>query len=193
MREAELSRNTKETRITGRVQLDVTGPSSIHTNLPLFTHFLTAFATHSGLVIDVDAEGDVEIDPHHLVEDVGIVLGQCLDKALGNRAGITRFGQRLLPMDEALILCAIDISGRGRLYWDAAFPDHAINGVEAEVWPEFFNALAANTGMTLHLRCVTGTNTHHIYEASFKATGRALAEAVALTGLSGIPSTKGVL
>lgn len=192
MREGEVSRRTAETTVMARVALDRETPLAIRTNLPLFTHFLTAFATHSRLSVTVEASGDIEVDPHHLIEDVGIVLGQAVHQALGDRRGIARFGQRYLPMDEALVLCALDISGRGQLYWAGPFPDRPVNGVSAEVWPEFFRAFAARAGITLHLVCVAGDNAHHVYEAAFKALGRALFEAVQQVSRD-IPSTKGVL
>lgn len=193
MRQATVQRSTQETTISAWVNLDQAAPPVIRTNLPLFSHFLTAFGTHSRLSVQVEATGDVDVDPHHLVEDVGIVLGQCVDQALGDRRGIQRFGQRYLPMDEALVLAAIDISGRGQLFWSGDFPDRPINGVSSEVWPEFFGAFAANSRMTLHLRYVAGKNAHHVYEASFKALGRALYEAVAPVSDGSVPSTKGVL
>lgn len=193
MREAEIHRTTAETAITVSLGLDTFESPQIVTNLPLFTHFLTAFAFHGRFRVAIDAEGDVSVDPHHLVEDVGIVLGQALREALGDRRDIARFGQRCLPMDEALVLCALDLSGRGQCYWAPGFPDRAINGVSSEVWPEFFRAFSRLSGTTLHLRCIAGDNAHHVYEACFKALGRALAEAVAPLDQRGISSTKGVL
>ncbi|AEJ39101.1 Imidazoleglycerol-phosphate dehydratase [Sulfobacillus acidophilus TPY] len=192
-REGAIERTTRETSVSVWVSLDRRAEPQISTNLPLFSHFLTALTHHSGLAWRIQAEGDVDVDPHHLIEDVGIVMGQAVAQALGNHAGIRRFGQRYLPMDEALVLCALDISGRGRCYWGGAFPDRPINGVSAEVWPEFFQAFAAQAGITLHLRYIAGENAHHVYEAAFKALGKALSEAVALVPGVGIPSTKGVI
>ena len=192
-RQATVTRNTRETAVTVTVNLDQSGEPAITTNLPLFTHFLTAFAKHSRLTWQCEANGDVEVDPHHLVEDVGIVMGQALRQALGNAADIQRYGQRLLPMDEALVLCAVDISGRGQLYWSGAFPDRAINGVSAEVWPEFFRGFAAAAGITVHLKCLDGENAHHVIEAAFKGLGQAVREAVHPVPGIGIPSTKGVI
>lgn len=192
-RTASISRATRETTVTVSVDLDEARDPRISTNLPLFSHFLQALGTHGQWGLTVDAQGDVEVDPHHLVEDVGIVLGQAVHQALSDRRGIARFGQRYLPMDESLVLCALDISGRGQLYWAGAFPDRPVNGVSAEVWPEFFRAFAAHGGITLHLRCVAGENAHHVYEASFKALARALHEAIQETGGHQIPSTKGVI
>lgn len=191
-RKASVSRVTRETAIHLSIGLDGRDDPKIETNLPLFSHFLTAFAVHGGFALAVSAEGDVAVDAHHLVEDVGIVLGQALQEALGDRRGIARFGQRLLPMDEALVLCAVDLSGRGQCYWSDGFPDRAIGSVGAEVWPEFFHGFARSGGATLHLRYVAGANAHHVYEASFKAFGIALAEACTLRS-DVLPSTKGVL
>lgn len=191
-RQARIQRKTRETTIDLALNLDRSGEPAIETNLPILSHFVSAFALHSGLFLTVSAQGDVEVDAHHLVEDMGIVLGEGIREALGDRRGIARFGQRLLPMDDALVLCAIDLSGRGQCFWSGAFPDCAIGSVGSEVWPEFFNGFARSAGATLHMRWVDGTNAHHVYEACFKGFGRALAEAVRETGRV-LPSTKGVL
>ncbi len=193
MRQAEYERITRETAVTAAVHLDSTGPLSFETNLPLFSHFLDAMGKHGHVGWQVQAHGDIEVDPHHLIEDVGIAMGHALLVALGDKAGIVRYGQRYLPMDDALVLCALDISGRGRLYWSGPFPDRDINGINAEVWPEFFGAFAAHSGITLHMHCQAGLNAHHIYEAAFKSLGQALYEAVQIHPQWGIPSTKGVL
>ncbi|MCL5065113.1 MAG: imidazoleglycerol-phosphate dehydratase HisB [Firmicutes bacterium] len=194
LRSHRVKRTTRETDIT--LTLDLDGPLAdpqINTGLPLFDHFLSAFAQHSGYGMDLKATGDLAVDPHHLIEDVGIVLGDALQVALGDRRGIQRFGQRYLPMDEALVLVVLDISGRGQLFWSGPFPDRSINNVASEVWPEFFKGLAQHGGLTLHLICQFGTNAHHVYEAAFKGLGRALAEATHSTGSDDIPSTKGSL
>lgn len=191
-REAFVERTTRETTIRMTLDLDARGPVSVNTNLPLLTHFVSALATHGQFALTLEATGDVEVDAHHLVEDTGIALGSAMNRALGERQGIARFGQRLLPMDEALVLCALDFSGRGQCYWSPGFPDRAIGLVSSEVWPEFFNGFARTAGATVHMRRVTGDNAHHVYEACFKALGRSIAEAVALVG-GDIPSTKGVL
>lgn len=193
MRESQRTRTTLETDITAAVNLDTDGPVDIVTNLPLFTHFLGAMAKHGHVSWRIHALGDTEVDPHHLIEDVGILMGQVFREAIGDGQGITRYGQRYLPMDDALVLCALDISGRGQLYWSGDFPDRDINGVNAEVWPEFFKAFAAHGGITLHLVCHAGRNAHHVYEASFKALGQALFEAVQVHPRWDVPSTKGVL
>ncbi|MHB1610925.1 MAG: imidazoleglycerol-phosphate dehydratase HisB [Sulfobacillus sp.] len=193
MRESTVIRQTRETKISITLRLDTPDTASvIETNLPLFTHFLTALTFYSGLYWDIHALGDVEVDPHHLVEDVGIAMGQALDQALGDRTGILRFGQQYLPMDEALVLCVLDFSGRGQLYWQGSFPDRPINGISSEIWPEFFNGLARHARMTLHLRYLEGINAHHVYEAAFKALGRALSQAVTTVD-NRMPSTKGSL
>ncbi len=189
-----IKRTTKETDIA--LTLDIDGhlaQESIVTGLPLFDHFLGALAQHSGYGLELKAEGDLLVDPHHLVEDVGICLGDALSAALGDRSGIQRFGQRYLPMDEALVLVALDISGRGQLFWSGPFPDRAINNVSSEVWPEFFKALAQHAQMTLHVVCHTGENAHHVMEACFKGLGRSLKEATMLTNHLAVPSTKGMI
>jgi imidazoleglycerol-phosphate dehydratase len=193
MREHEIYRKTRETEIRVAINLDTEEPLAVDSSLPLFTHFLTALGKHSHLSWQISAQGDIEVDPHHLVEDTGIVMGQSLRQALGDMKGIQRFGQRLLPMDDALILCALDISGRGQLYWSGSFPDRPINGVNAEIWPEFFRAFASHAEITLHLVCHSGLNAHHTYEAAFKALGQSLHEAVQMSGSDDVPSTKGVL
>ncbi len=188
-----IHRVTKETDIQVLVDLDSLDPATIDTNLPLLSHFLTAMAKHGHTHWQVVGQGDIEVDPHHLVEDVGIAMGQALRAALGEMRGISRFGQRYLPMDDALVLCALDISGRGELYWSGPFPDRPINGINAEVWPEFFKAFAHHSGITIHLICQAGHNAHHVYEASFKALGQALNEAIQVGPDGDVPSTKGVL
>lgn len=192
-RTANVVRTTRETDIELALNLDPSEAShTIETDLPLLTHFLSAFAQHGGFGLTLRARGDVAVDPHHLVEDVGIALGQALRRALGEARGIHRFGQRLLPMDEALVLVALDLSGRGQLFWRGPFPDRPINGVASEVWPEFFKGLAQHGGVTLHVVAESGENAHHMIEAAFKGLGRALREATRIEG-AGVPSTKGVL
>ncbi len=193
-RTASLHRTTNETDI--RLELDLDGGSTdslIETGLPLFDHFLTALARHSGYGVRLGARGDLAVDPHHLVEDVGIVFGDALTRALGDAKGIHRYGQRYLPMDEALVLVVVDISGRGQCFWTGAFPDRPINGVASEVWPEFFKGFAGHARTTVHVVCQAGTNAHHVIEAAFKGLGQALAEATRITGEATVPSTKGVL
>ncbi len=192
-RQVKVSRTTQETSISLTLDLDQFHDPQIDTSVPLLSHFLTAFTFHGRFGMTLQADGDIAVDPHHLVEDVGLVLGQALTEALGDRRNITRFGQQYVPMDEALVLCALDLSGRGQCYWGPGFPDRDINGTSAEVWPEFFHGFARRSGTTLHLRYIAGDNAHHVYEAVFKAFGRALAEAVTPLETGGISSTKGVL
>ncbi|PSR20505.1 MAG: imidazoleglycerol-phosphate dehydratase HisB [Sulfobacillus acidophilus] len=191
-RSARVVRETRETTVSLELDLDQRTAAEVDTNLPLLSHFVSALATHSYFSVKLTAQGDVDVDAHHLVEDVGIVWGQALQQALGDRRGVARFGQRVLPMDDALVLCAVDLSGRGQCYWSGGFPDRAIGTVSAEVWPEFFHGLARSAALTLHVRCLSGDNAHHVYEACFKGLGQALKEAVSLIGTD-LPSTKGVL
>ena len=192
-RMASIVRETRETRIEASLDIDNWAPALIATNLPLLTHFLSAFSIHGRFGLNLKAEGDVEVDPHHLVEDVGIVLGKAFRQAIGAGENLVRFGQRHLPMDEALVLCAVDISGRGQCYWGPGFPERAVGGIHSEVWPEFFHGFARQSGVTVHLRYVAGENAHHVYEACFKSFGVALSEAVSIREGRGVPSTKGVL
>lgn len=193
---AEVVRETRETRVRIRLDLDAVAPSvAVSTGLPIFDHFLQALGLHGRFGLAVEASGDLAVDPHHLVEDVGIVLGQAIRQAVGDHGGMERFGHQCLPMDEALVEVALDFSGRGRLYWPVPFPERAINQVSPEVWPEFFHGLAAHAGITLHVRLLAGSNAHHAMEAAFKALGRALYQATRRHGggTAPIPSTKGVL
>ena len=194
-REARVARKTNETDIEVALCLDGRGTAQVDTGVPFFDHMLSAFARHSRMDLAVSVEGDLEVDGHHSVEDAGIVLGQALGAALGDKAGIARFGSAFVPMDEALVLAALDISGRGQLHWAVEVPFGMVGDFDTQLAREFFIALAANAGITLHVRQLAGDNVHHIFEAAFKACGRALREAVAIDGaLAGeVPSTKGVL
>ncbi len=193
MREAKQSRTTRETDITVALSLDGGGKSEIDTGIGFFDHMLTALGSHAGMDLSVKAAGDLHVDCHHTVEDVGIVLGRALSAALGNRAGIARYGFFLLPMDESLAICALDFSGRPYLHFDCAFDHAMMGGMETAMVEEFFRALAVNAGMTLHLRLEYGANDHHRAEALFKAFAHALRMAVKRTGEGGVLSTKGVL
>ena len=176
------------------MDLDGAGTAHIDTPVPFFNHMLDAFTRHSLLDMRVEAEGDVDVDDHHTVEDIGIVMGSVLREALGTKAGIGRFGQALVPMDEALVLCALDISGRGQAFFEVPFQTQTIGGFDTQLVKEFFLAFARAAGITLHLRLVAGENSHHVAEACFKACGRALRQAVELDSrVTGIPSTKGSL
>lgn len=193
-RTAEIERVTSETSIALSLHLDGDGASEIQTGVGFFDHMLTHVARHGLLALRVAAEGDLHIDDHHTVEDVGIVLGQALRQAVGDKSGLARYGDATVPMDEALVLCALDFSGRGQAYVDLAFSDTRIGGFATELVEEFFHAVARNAGLTLHVRRIAGTNAHHVSEAAFKAFGRALRAAVALDPrVTGIPSTKGSL
>ena len=176
------------------LDLDGSGVTSVATGVPFFDHMLEAFGRHGLFDLAVRAVGDLEIDAHHTVEDVGIVMGQVLSQVLGDKTGITRFGSCLMPMDEALVLAAVDISGRGALYYDVVVPIEVIGTFDTTLAKEFLVALATNAGITLHVRTLAGDNAHHIIEAAFKAVSRALKDAVALDPrVTGVPSTKGTL
>lgn len=193
-RTAERRRTTNETDITLRLELDGDGSSEIATGVGFFDHMLTHVARHGLLRLSVRCTGDLHVDDHHTVEDVGIALGEALREALGDKRGIVRYGSAAIPMDESLVLCALDFSGRGGLWDDLVFPDTRIGTFATELVEEFFRAVAANAGMTLHFRQLAGRNAHHIAEAAFKAFGRALDQATRRDErVGGIPSTKGVL
>lgn len=194
-RKATVARTTKETDITVTIDLDGTGKTDVDTGVPFFDHLLDAFGRHGLFDLSVRAKGDIEIDAHHTVEDTGIVLGQAIAQALGSKRGIVRYGSITLPMDEALIAAALDISGRGQLFWSVEPPLEVLGNFNTSIGKEFFVALAANAGITLHLRQLAGENSHHILEATSKACARALRQAVAIDGrVAGeLPSTKGSL
>jgi imidazoleglycerol-phosphate dehydratase len=190
----EIDRATGETEVRVRLALEGEGSGERKTGVGFLDHMLDLLALHGGLDLDVEARGDLETGAHHTVEDVGICIGQALDAALGDRAGITRFGQATIPMDEARASCAIDISGRGLLAFEAALPPGAIGNFDLELVEEFFRAFASNARLTLHVVVEAGTNAHHEIEAVFKATARALRMAVALDATAvRVPSTKGTL
>jgi imidazoleglycerol-phosphate dehydratase len=193
-RAAEIDRRTVETEIQLRLALDGRGAGTRQTGVGFLDHMLDLFARHGHFDLDVNARGDLETGAHHTVEDVGICLGQALDQALGDRAGISRYGEATVPMDEARAACAVDISGRGLCLFEAALPPGAIGNFDHELAEEFFRALAGNAKLTLHLTVETGSNSHHVIEAAFKAAARALRFAVAADpSEDGVPSTKGTL
>jgi imidazoleglycerol-phosphate dehydratase len=193
-RTARIDRRTGETDIQVTLGIDGNGAGERGTGVGFLDHMLDLLARHGRLDLTVSATGDLETGAHHTVEDVGICIGQALDRALGERAGIARFGQATVPMDEARASCAIDISGRGLCVFEAALPPGAIGDFEHELAEEFFRALATNARLTLHLTAERGTNTHHVIEALFKALARALRSAVTFDPSEhGIPSTKGTL
>lgn len=193
MRTAEITRNTAETNISLKVNLDGTGKTEVNTGVGFLNHMLTLFAAHGKFDLEVRCVGDTDVDDHHSVEDVGICLGQAFRQALGDKRGITRYGSFLLPMDEALILAALDISGRSSLNDALEIPTEKIGSFDTELVEEFFLGFTRSCPMSLHLRKLAGTNSHHIVEGAFKAFGRAMKAAVALDGTDKIPSTKGVL
>jgi imidazoleglycerol-phosphate dehydratase len=193
-RTAEIDRRTAETEIHVELTLDGRGAGERVTGVGFLDHMLDLLARHGRLDLAVRANGDLQTGAHHTVEDVGICIGQALDRALGDRTGITRYGQATVPMDEARASCAIDISGRGLCAFDAALPAGAIGNFDHELTEEFFRALASNARLTLHLTVERGTNAHHVIESAFKAFARALRPAVALDPSEhGVPSTKGTL
>jgi imidazoleglycerol-phosphate dehydratase len=194
VRSAEISRGTAETRIDLTLDLDGTGEGSRETGVGFFDHLLDAVAKHARLDLDVRAQGDLETGPHHTVEDTGLALGQALDQALGDRAGIRRFGQATVPMDEARASCAIDVSGRPYTAFEAELPEARVGDFDTDLAEEFFRAVANTAKLTLHLRVEAGSNAHHMVEAAFKAFARALRDAVEIDPReSEIPSTKGLL
>jgi imidazoleglycerol-phosphate dehydratase len=194
-RRAEINRETSETAITVALGLDGEGRADIATGIGFLDHMLTALARHGLFDLKVRAKGDLHIDFHHTTEDVGIVIGQCLRQALGDKRGIRRYGAAVIPMDEALAEAAVDISGRPFLAWSVNFAQPKIGEMDTELFEEFFRALAFNAGITLHITQKAGINAHHVAEACFKALARALREAVEPDprAISAIPSTKGVL
>ena len=194
MRRATVERKTNETDISVTIDLDGSGTCDVETGVGFFDHMLSALGRHSLCDLTVRAKGDTWVDDHHTVEDVGIVIGQAIREALGDKRGIGRFGDAAIPMDEALVLAAIDVSGRGELFWDVDIAVEEVGTFDCELAREFFAGLARDAGITLHLRKLAGDNAHHIIEATFKACGRALRAAVeADARVTGVPSTKGSL
>jgi imidazoleglycerol-phosphate dehydratase len=194
-RSAQAQRSTAETDIRVTLDLDGAGTAEVATGIGFLDHMLTALARHALFDLSVAARGDLHIDFHHTTEDVGIVLGQCLKRALGEKRGIRRYGHAVVPMDEALAECAIDISGRPFLAWSVPFGRDKVGEMDTELFEEFFRALAFNAGITLHLTLKAGTNAHHVAEACFKAAARALRAACEPDprAAGAIPSTKGML
>lgn len=191
---AKAVRATSETDIGLSVDLDGTGAADVETGVGFFDHMLCALARHSLIDLTVRVKGDTEVDDHHTVEDTGIVLGRALREALGEKRGVRRFGSVMVPLDEALVMAAVDLSGRGGLYWDVPIGPAKVGTFDTELAQEFFIGLAREAGITLHLRLVCGENAHHIIEATFKAAARALREAVEPDPrVDGVPSTKGSL
>jgi imidazoleglycerol-phosphate dehydratase len=194
-RVAELTRKTNETDLHVRLNLDGTGQARVKTGIGFFDHMLEALARHGLLDLTVEARGDLHVDGHHTIEDTGIVLGQAIAEALGNRAGIRRYADAMVPLDEALVRCVVDVSGRPYLSYQIDIPKWQMLGdYDVFLTPEFFRALVLNAGLTVHLDLIRGDNPHHIVEAAFKAFARSLDSATALDPrVTGVPSTKGTL
>ena len=195
MRTSTIERMTAETEITLTLNLDGTGVSFIDSGCGFLDHMLTLFARHGGFDLTITCQGDNYVDDHHTVEDIGICLGKALTEALGDKRGIKRYGDRILPMDESLILSAVDVSGRGGCFMDMNIPTEKVGTFDTQLCEEFFIAMAQNGGLTLHVRQLAGKNSHHIIEGTFKSVARSLAEAVAIDpkNADSIPSTKGLL
>lgn len=195
MRNAEITRKTAETDIALRLCLDGTGTADIRTGVGFLDHMLTLFARHGRFDLSVICVGDTYVDDHHSTEDIGIALGEAFREAVGDKRGVNRYGSMLLPMDEALVLCAVDLSGRSTLRYDLTLPAQKVGTFDTELTQEFFLAFTRSAGVTLHLRQLDGSNTHHIIEAAFKGFGRALRQAAAIDPAAAgeIPSTKGTL
>ena len=195
MRTAQITRTTKETDIRLTLNLDGTGKSAIHSGVGFLDHMLTLFAKHGRFDLDLTCNGDTEVDDHHSVEDIGIALGQAFEQALGDKRGIVRYGSFILPMDETLILSAVDISGRSYLNYDLQIPTQKVGTFDTELTEEFFLGFVRNANLTLHLKQLEGKNSHHIIEGTFKSFGRTMKQAVAIDEAfrDEIPSTKGVL
>ena len=195
MRKGEITRNTTETEIKLSFDLDGTGKSQIDTGVGFLDHMLELFARHGKFDLEVNCKGDTHVDSHHSVEDIGICLGTVFSQALGDARGICRFSDVTMPMDEALVLCAVDISGRSHLTLDVTLPDRSVGAMDTELFEEFLQAFVRKAGLTVHIRMLEGKNAHHILEACFKALARALRVAVKIDDdfCDEIPSTKGVL
>lgn len=193
-RTATIERNTKETQIKASLTLDGTGESQISTGIGFFDHMLDGFARHGLFDLTLEARGDLAVDGHHTVEDIGIVVGQAICEAVGDKTGIRRYGSFLLPMDDALCLCAIDLSGRPYLVFDCHLPAERVGSLETELVREFFYAVSYSAGMNLHIKMIHGENTHHMIEAMFKSFAKALDMAVSYDErITGVLSTKGTL
>ena len=191
---ATIERYTSETRIKCTLNLDGNGKADIHTGIGFFDHMMNSFARHGFFDLSLQVEGDLEVDTHHTVEDTGIVLGQAIAQAVGDKKGITRYGSQILPMDEALVMCALDLCGRPYLVCDLTLDREKVGDLETEMVREFFYAVSYGAAMNLHIRQMSGVNNHHIIEAAFKAFARALDAACAMDPrVSGVLSTKGAL
>jgi len=193
-RSAQVSRKTNETNVSVKLDIDGNGKCEVETGIGFFNHMLSLFARHGLFDLNIRATGDLCVDAHHTVEDVGITLGQALKEALGSKSNVIRYGTSFVPMDETLAMVVVDLSGRPFLVFDAKFTADRIGEMDTELVEEFFRALAYNAGITLHIKVFYGSNNHHIAEAIFKAFGRALDEATGIDGrIEGVMSTKGIL
>ena len=191
---ATIERNTSETKIKCTLNLDGSGKADIHTGIGFFDHMMNSFTRHGFFDLSLQVEGDLEVDTHHTVEDTGIVLGQAIARAVGDKQGITRYGSQILPMDEALVMCALDLCGRPYLVCDLTLDREKVGDLETEMVREFFYAVSYGAAMNLHIRQMSGANNHHIIEAAFKAFARSLDAACAMDPrVSGVLSTKGAL
>lgn len=194
MRKGEIERTTAETSVKVSIDLDGSGKADISTGVGFLDHMLSLFARHGFVDLRIQSSGDLEVDAHHTVEDIGICLGQALKQALGDKAGIRRYGSAVLPMDDVLMIAALDFSGRVWLNLDVQFSVSRLGTMDTELFAEFFQALAANCGMNLHFKQLSGSNNHHLAEAMFKALGQAVEQAVTVDPrIKGVRSTKGVL
>ena len=193
-RKSEVARKTKETDIKVAIEIDGSGEASVSTGIPFLDHMLTLFAKHGLFNLEVAAEGDLEIDAHHTIEDIGLTLGEALTKALGDKKGIKRYGWTILPMDESLALVSLDLSGRPFLVYDVEPPADRIKDIDTRLFHEFFQALCVKGGVNLHIQLLKGEETHHVFEAIFKAFAKSLDQATTVDPrVSGVPSTKGML
>lgn len=193
MRAAAVERNTRETQISIKVELDGKGTAAVDTGIGFFDHMLTALSVHSGISMSIKVKGDLHVDCHHTIEDTGIALGQALGKALGTKAGIVRYGTAYIPMDESLAMASLDLSNRPFLVFNCDFTNQSCGGYDLCMTEEFFRAFAFNSGMTLHINLLYGSNDHHKAEAVYKAVAHALKTAVTLNSDGSVLSTKGVL
>jgi len=194
VRYAELARKTKETEISLKINLDGKGENTISTGVGFLDHMLCLFSGHGHFDLSLECKGDLSVDSHHTVEDIGIVLGKSISEALGKRESVKRYGTSFVPMDESLAMVSLDLSNRPFLHFEVPFSTDRIGDMETEMFEEFFRALAVNGGMTLHVKLIHGKNNHHMIEAVFKAFARALKEAVSIdSSIQGVPSTKGLL
>lgn len=194
MREEKIYRKTKETEINVKINIDGVGEYNINTPVGFLNHMLETFSKHSLIDLEIYAKGDIEVDYHHIIEDIGICMGEALNKALGNKENIKRFGWSVVAMDEALVLSSVDISGRPFLNWDVKLKKEKLGNIDTELFKEFFNSFVNTAKITLHIKLLSGSNSHHIIEAIFKSVSKSIAQAIKIDKkIKGVPSTKDVL